>query len=130
MSDIVKNVNENIEIEYRPIKKVVILELLELNNEELFERISAMRRGGQQPFPLYWAEGIAFFAMPASADIPEVSENILKGTAYFGTVMYSSMAKYKSMVTVKRDRIPVINQSKSKIYKSMAKWIKKRMNDV
>jgi hypothetical protein len=118
---------EGIEIEYRPIRKVVILELLELTSKELFNRISAIRMAGQ-PLPLNWAEGIVFFAMPASAEITEVDENIMKGTAYFSAIMYSSLPKYQPMAQVGVDKIPIIDQSKNRVYTSITKWLKQRID--
>lgn len=118
---------DTIEIEYRPIRKVVILELLELTSKELFNRISAIRMAGQ-PLPLNWAEGIVFFAVPASAEITEVDENIMKGTAYFSAIMYASLLEYQPMVQVGVDKIPIINQSKNRVYTSVTKWLKQRMN--
>ena len=118
---------DDIEIEYRPVRKIVILDLEQLDKGELFERASAIRMGGQ-PFFLNWTEGIVFIAIPASPDITEVDENIVKGTAYFAGVTYSIMDKYLPTVQVGADKIPIIDQSKSPIFKSIAKWIVKREN--
>jgi hypothetical protein len=118
---------DDIEVEYRPIRKIVILNIEELDKEELFERASAIRMGGQ-PLFLSWAEGIVFIAEPASPDITEVDENIVKGVAYFAGVTYSLMPKYQPLVQVGADKIPIIDQSKSLIFKSIAEWIIKRKN--
>ena len=116
---------DDIEIEYRPTRKIVILNLEELDKEELFKRASAIRMA-EQPIFLNWAEGIVFIALPASTDITEVDENIMKGTAYFAGVTYSLMPKYQPLAQVGADKIPIIDQSKSPIFKSIAKWIIKR----
>ena len=115
-----------IEVEYRPVRKVVILDLLELNKEQLFERVSAIRMV-EQPIFLNWVDGIVFFAMPASTDISEVDENITKGTAYFAGITYSSMPKYQPFVQYGVDKIPIIDQSNHPVFKSIAQWIKERM---
>jgi len=120
-------IEDNIEIEYRPVKKIVLLDLEKLDGEELFKRVSAIRMA-EQPIFLNWAEGIVFIALPASTDITEVDENITKGTAYFAGVTYSLMPKYQPLVQVGADKIPIIDQSKSLIFKSIAEWIIKRKN--
>ena len=116
---------DDIEIEYRPIRKLVILDLEKLDKDELFERASAIRMGGQ-PLFLSWAEGIVFIAVPANPDITEVDENIVKGIVYFAGVTYSLLPKYQPLVQVGADKIPIIDQSKSSIFKSIVKWIIKR----
>ena len=117
----------NIEIEYRPIRKIVLVDLEKLDKDELFERASAIHMAGQ-PIFLSWAEEIVFIAMPASPDITEVDENIMKGIVYFASVIYSIMPKYQSLAQVGADKIPIIDQSKSPIFESIAKWIMKKEN--
>ena len=116
---------DNIEIEYRPIRKIVILDLEELDQKELFKRVSAIRMI-EHPIFLNWAEGIVFIAVPASLEITEVEKNILKGTAYFAGVTYSIMPKYQSLAQVGADKIPIIDQNRSPIFKSIAKWINEK----
>ena len=118
---------DDIEVEYRPVKKIVVLNLEELNKEELFKRVSAIRMA-EQPIFLNWAEGIVFIALPESPEITEVDENITKGIAYFADVTYSSMDKCQPVVQVGADKIPIIDQSKSPIFRSIAKWIIKKKN--
>lgn len=118
---------DNIEIEYRPTRKIVILDLEKLDKGELFKRASAIRMVGQ-PIFLSWAEEVVFIVIPASPDITEVDENIMKGTVYFAGVTYSIMPKYQSLAQVGADKIPIIDQSRSPIFKSLAKWIMKREN--
>lgn len=116
---------DDIEIEYRAVKKAVILNLEKLDGEELFKRVSAIRMA-EQPIFLNWAEGVVFVVMPASTDITEVDENITKGVIYFSSVIYALMTKCQSSVQVGADKIPIIDQSRSPIYRSIAKWISKR----
>lgn len=116
---------DDIEVEYRPTKKIVVLNLEGLNKEELFKRASAIRMA-EQPIFLNWAEGIVFIALPASPEITEVDENIMKGAVYFAGVTYSLMDKYQPLVQVGADKIPIIDQTKSPIFRSIAKWIIKK----
>ena len=119
---------DEIVIEYRPVHKVVIQDLMELNNQQLFDRVSAIRMTGQ-PFFLNWAEGIVFLAIPASAEISEVDANITKGTVYFGGVTYSTMSRYRSSVQTGVDTIPIVDQSRSPVFLAIAKWIKARLDE-
>ncbi|MEM2921785.1 MAG: hypothetical protein QXF26_05650 [Candidatus Bathyarchaeia archaeon] len=118
---------EEIEIDYRPIRKVVILDLVQLQMEQLLERVAAIRMA-EQPVFLNWAEGVVFIAVPASSDISEVNENITKGIVYFAGIMFSFMPKYQSYLQFGTDKIPVIDQSNYTVYKCIARWIRNRMN--
>ena len=118
-------VDNEIEVEYRPTKKIVILNLEKLDKEELFGRASAIRMSGH-PIFLNWAEGVVFLSRPASIDITEVDQNITKGVSYFDSVIYALMPKYQPLVQVGVDKVPIINQSKSPIFRSIGKWIIKR----
>jgi len=120
-------IENNIEIEYRPIKKIVILNLVELDKEELFKRASAIRMV-EQPIFLNWAEGIVFIAIPASLEITEVDDNVMKGIAYFEGVTYSIMPKYQPETQVAADKIPIVDQSRFPVFRAIANWINKRKN--
>ncbi len=117
-----------IEIEYRPVKKIVILSLIELTNEELFARTSAVLQAGQ-PMALYWAEGIVFMALPTNPAFTQVDEDFSKGITYYSAILYSLMPEYKSIHKVRTVDIPIIDQSKERISKAITQWIKKRMNE-
>ena len=64
---------KEIEIEYRPIKKVTIFQTLELSIDELFKRVGLIVRTGQ-PLALHWAEGIVFFYAPFHPECDIVTE--------------------------------------------------------
>ena len=117
---------DDIEIEYRPTRKIVILNLEQFDKEELFKRVSAIRMA-EHPIFLNWTEGVVFIAIPASIDITEVDENITKGTTYFASITYSLMPKYQPSAQVGADKIPIVDQSSSPIFKSIARWIRKRI---
>lgn len=120
---------EKIEIDYRPIRKAVILDLVQLQKEQLLERVAAIRMA-EQPIFLNWAEGIVFIAIPASSDISEVDENITRGICYFAGITYSLMPKYQPFLQYGTDKIPVIDQSNYLVYKSIARWIRNRIDAV
>ncbi len=115
-----------IEIDYRPIRRAVILDLVELQREQLLERVAAIRMA-EQPIFLNWAEGIVFIAVPASTDISEVDEYVTRGVVYFAGVTYSSMPKFQPFLQFGTDKIPVIDQSSYGVYRAIARWIRGRM---
>jgi len=117
-----------IPVEHKPIKKIVVVEIVPIDANELFKRTSAIRMSGQRAFVLSWAEGILFLALPASLEIKEVNDNIMKGIVYFSSILYSSMPKYEPIKKVGGDQIPIVDQSKSTLYRSLAVWLKKRLH--
>lgn len=117
--------NEEINIEYQPIKKIVILEATELNHKELFTRVSRIRQAGE-PAALSWADGFIFFTTPTPLEIREVGQALIKGTVYLNSIDYSIMRQYKSFVEAGTDRIPVLDQSKDRVSLVIVKWIKSR----
>jgi hypothetical protein len=117
--------NDEIEIEYRPIKKIVILEVTELSDKELFTRVSGIRQAGE-PAILNWSEGLVFFTTPTPFEIKEVGQALTQGVVYLNSVAYSTMLHYKPFVEAGTDHIPVLDQSKDRIAVAIAKWIKSR----
>jgi len=118
--------DDGIEIDYRPVRRAVILDLVELQREQLLERVAAIRMT-EQPIFLNWAEGVVFIAIPASTDISEVDENVTKGVVYFAGVMFSSMPKHQPFLQFGLDKIPVIDQSNYAVYRAITRWIRGRM---
>jgi hypothetical protein len=116
---------ELIPIEYRPFKKIVVLEVIKLDAQDLFNRVAGLRmhQGGTM---LSWVDGIAFLAFPADARLDEVKEQSTKGVAYFASVLYAPLPTYQPSIKVGAYQIPVLNQAQSPIFKSLANWLKNR----
>jgi hypothetical protein len=112
-----------IRVEHRPIKKIVVLEVLKLDAQDLFNRVAGLRmhQGGTM---LSWVDGVVFLAFPADVRLDEVKEQSTKGVVYFATVLYASLPTYQSSVKVGAYQIPVLNQTKSRTFKSLANWLK------
>jgi hypothetical protein len=117
-----------IPIEYRPIKKIVVIEVIALSIEELFKRAAAIRMSGQRAVVPNWAEGVVFLAFTASPEFQEVNENAMKGVVYFASVLYAPLPRYVSSKKIGPDQIPVIDQSNSLPFRSLALWLKQRSN--
>jgi hypothetical protein len=114
-----------IPVEYRPITKIVVLDVLKLETQDLFNRVAGLRmhQGGMM---LNWVDGIVFLAFPADVRLDEVKEQSAKGVVYFATVLYATQPAYQSSVKVGAYQIPVLNQTKSRIFTSLAYWLKNR----
>ncbi|UCH37936.1 MAG: hypothetical protein JSV76_01860 [Candidatus Bathyarchaeota archaeon] len=107
----------------------MILEATELDQKELFTRVSGIRQAGE-PAALSWADGYVFFATPTPIEIREVGQSFIKGTMYLNSIDYSTMQQYKPFVEAGIDRIPVLDQSKDRISKAIVKWIKARLTEM
>jgi hypothetical protein len=118
--------SENIiPVEYRPLTKIVVLDVLKLDAQDLFNRVAGLRmnQGGTM---LNWVDGIVFLAFPADIRLDEVKEQSTKGVVYFATVLYAAQPTYQSSVKVGAYQIPVLNQTKSRTFKSLVHWLKNR----
>jgi len=117
---------EKLEIEYRPLKKLVILESVEMPQKDLFERLVAQIKLSGQPVALHWAEGIVFLALPLDAQSDLIIDEMLTGTAYWASVSYAKMPSYQPIAKIGGVEIPIINQSHSPKMRQIAGWLKKR----
>jgi len=120
---------EKLEIEYRPLKKLVILESLEMPQKELFERLVAQIKLSGQPVALQWAEEIVFFAIPLDTQSDLIIDEMLKGKAYWANVSYAKMPTYQPIAKIGGVEIPIINQSHSPNMRQIAEWLSKRFEN-
>jgi len=117
--------NKEVEIVGRSIKKIVILSSTKFSIEEFFKRIELMAKSGQ-PIVLSWSEGIVFLNFPYHPDSDIIIEDALKGTIYWGAVIYSQMPKYQPLKKMGAREIPIIDQSAIPHLKRVAQWLKNR----
>lgn len=113
----------DIEIEIRPVKKIVIFETLKLSIDELLKRVRLLAGTGQL-VPLQWAEGILFLASPFHPECDVIVEEAMRGSMYLGTVMFAEMPKYEPTRKVGGIEIPVMDQSPSPVFRQVAQWLK------
>ena len=116
--------NEKIEVEFRPIKHVTIIDCTKLPLTELTDRVQAMTQLGQPSF-LNWAEGVAFFYLPLPLDTDELIEKYLNGETVFHSVVYALMPHYSSTIRAKPYDVHVINQTSNKVLREVANWLNK-----
>ena len=117
---------EKIEINVQPIKKIVIFECTEFSTKEFFKRVELMVRSGH-PVALSWAEGIVFLAMPYQPNSDIMIEETMKGTFYWAIVMFSSMSKYQPIKKMGAREISIIDQTSISYLRQVAQWLKKRI---
>jgi hypothetical protein len=116
---------KEIEIEFRPIKKIVIFQTLELSMDELFKRMGLIARMGQPP-ALHWTEGMLFLYAPFHPECDVVTEEAMKGNMYWSTVLFSRMPKYEPLKKIGGIEIPIIDQTPDPIMRQVAQWLKER----
>lgn len=117
---------EEIEITFQPIKKIVILECAEFPSKEFFKRVELLARSGH-PVALNWAEGIVFLAIPYHPESDAIIERALKGTMYVASVLFSTMPEYQSIKKIGALEVPVIDQTSISYMRQIAQWLKKRI---
>ena len=114
--------DEEIEIEFRPIKKVVILRVLQLSLEDLAYQVSLITTNFGF---LVWAEGIAFLPLHLP-EVDAVVDDLLKGTMYWSDVMFAPMPRYRPFLKVGKVEIPVLDQSLSPHIRTAAQRIREK----
>ena len=113
-----------VEIEYKPIKHVTIIECTQLPLKELTKRVQTMTQLGH-PAPLNWAEGVVFLCLPMPLETNDLVEKMLKGEAVFQSVVYALMPKYNSIIKDRPYDVYVLNQTPNQVLREVAKWLKK-----
>ena len=115
--------NGDIKIEYKPIKHVTIVDCTKLSLKDLSERFATLMQIGQ-PFPLQWAEGIAFFYIPLPLDSDDLIKKYLEGETIWQSVIYAIMPKYSSKIKVGGFEVPVLDGTSNRVYREVANWLK------
>ncbi len=117
--------SEDIVVEFRPIKKIVIFESLKLSKEDFFQRLSLIVMS-EHPQALIWADGLLLLMFPFYPECDAVFEEAKKGNMYWSSVLYTPMPEYKPIHKIGGIEIPIINQTPSPIIRRVAQELKKR----
>jgi hypothetical protein len=117
--------SEEIEVEFRPVKKIVIFEALKLSREDFFQRVSFIVMS-EHPQALIWADGLLLLMFPFYPECDAVFEEVKKGIMYWSNVLYTPMPEYKPIHKIGGIEIPIINQTTSHIIRRVAQELKKR----
>jgi hypothetical protein len=89
-----------VKIEYNPVKKIEILEVIPYSTPEKFAEVAAPAKLAGHPIILNWAEGVlfAYGALPPSTD--KLMDEFTSGVIYWQNVSYALMPKFKPIITV------------------------------
>ena len=113
-----------IKIDYTPINRIKIINVIQLSLTELAKRVQAMTQL-RRPAMLSWAEGIAFLSVPLHYDSEILVKKHLEGEIVLQNVTYALMPEYKPTIKIQTFDVYVLNQTPSKISRATAKWLKK-----
>lgn len=114
-----------VKVSFEPWEEIVIHEVIEHKIRDLVRlRILGLREGSLAQ-PLLWAEGVVFArnVMPPTEDV--VKEK-LRGVIHFSAVEWATMPIYRSALKSKGVTVPVLNVSKNRALREVAKELKKR----
>lgn len=118
--------HDRIEIVVSPVKKIVVFECTELSIEEFFERIRLMAMSGL-PIALNWSEGIVFIASPYQPNSDVIIEQTLKGTIFWGGLIFAPIPEYEAIKKLGGREVPIIDQTSIRHLRQVAQWLKKKL---
>lgn len=113
-----------VEIEFKPIRKVVVHEEIEHELSHLIRlRVLGLQKQSLAQ-PLHWAEGIVFSRsmMPYSE---EISKQMLEGIVHFQAIEWAHMPKYRKEIKHRGITIPVIDMSDNATVAELARTLRK-----
>ena len=117
-----------VSITYKPIQEVVVMEYIKYDTPEELLRNMILLPG--QPAILYWAEEVVFYPVPLMPNNTKIVEELLNGRIYWTIVSFAEMREYSSMVAAEKGpEAVVINVSRSKVLREVAKWLRERVKE-
>jgi hypothetical protein len=117
--------SEEIEVEFRPVKKIIIFEALKLSREDFFQRLSLIIMS-EHPQALRWVDGLLLLMFPYYPECDAIFEDTKKGIMYWSSVLYTPMPEYKPIHKMGGIEVPIINQTTSPIIRRIVQELKKR----
>lgn len=113
-----------IEIEHRPIRKLVILEYVQYPTmKALSEAMASIIKAGVRVI-LTWAGGVAFFHQPIPWTTERIMKDRLRGEVYWSSILFSLMPDYKPSIRVGKVDVPIMNVSPNLVFSQVADWLK------
>jgi hypothetical protein len=114
------------EIEFHPVKKLVILQELKYNSaEDLFAEIVAGASADAR-IALLWAEGVVFVYSGMLPQSEEIVRERLQGTVYWDFVKYAKMDVYEKEINFGTFNIKIIKDI-APVLTDVAKKLKERL---
>lgn len=118
-----------VEIIYRPIQQIIILECIKYKSPS--ELLQSLVLAPGQPVILFWAEDVLFLPTPISPSMEFFAEELAKGRIYWTSVSFTLMPVYQDKIlTEKGPEANVINVSSSPTLREVAKWLKENYENL
>ena len=114
------------EIEFRPIKKIVIIEELKYSSTDDFFKDAAAGKAPDVPIPQFWADGVVLEPLPFPPESEEIIKNMMQGTVYVQSVGYAKMDRYKEEISFGRNTFKIIKVT-SPTLMNLVKKLKERL---
>jgi len=116
-----------VEILDKPPKKIFVGEHIFYNESDDLVKNLVIAAAAGQPVALLWAGGIVFIPSPAFSESELMVQKYLDGEVHWASVSFASMDEYQAQIRIKGLEIPVIDASRSKTMREVAKWLKGSM---
>ena len=116
-----------VEFILEPWKKIVIHEIVRYDIQMLVNLQGLGVQAGQLGRPINWVNGIAFIQHTMPLRDEAIKEQI-QGRLHWLLLRFAFMPKYQRAFVIKDGHVtvPVIDVSKSALFREMSEWLKKR----
>lgn len=114
------------EIEFQPIKKIVILEELKYSSTDDFFKDVVAGKPPDVPIPLFWADGVVLIHSGFPQESEEIIKNMIQGTVYWQNVGYAKMDRYKEEISFGGHTLKIIKVTSSALI-DVVKKLKERL---
>lgn len=116
------------EIKFRPVKEIVILEEIEYDTpKDLFKDLIAGTPSGASVVAL-WAEGIVFRHNGLPLKVESVAKERMKGKVYWSDVKYAKMPEFRESETVDSGSVGIV-KAEAPALKEVAKKLRERIRE-
>ncbi len=110
-----------VDVEYQPIKKIIIHEIIKYNLQEFIKLKS------NPPLPLRWVDGIVFQVGMYNPS-PKMSDDETQGIIHWAALEFAEMKDYKPSLptNISTVTIPVVDNSSNTAVSDVIRWLKKQ----
>lgn len=114
-------------VSYEPFKEISIMEYTRFPTPDDLARFANIAAGGKTT-GIYWAEGVAFIYYPLPTTTNTAAKCVIEEKRhYWAFVSFALMPDYRPLIETKEKIIvPVIDMSTSRLFQTVAKWLKKQ----
>ncbi|MDI6884860.1 MAG: hypothetical protein QMD22_00635 [archaeon] len=121
---------EMTEVEFKGIKKIVILEEVKYSSEEEFYKAVIQEVSPDFPVIVLWAEGVIFKHTPMLPDLEEFAKRYAdEGVVYWANVLYAKKEEYEEEKEIEMHTIKIIKAPAPALVDA-AKALRKRLEEI